>query len=113
MYLQQILEPIQEPIKYDTPPTITNNYISLFNDKGKKEYKVYYVKFTHCLYTDECIHNMTICCVDHLLMENKYFDITINNVRYNDIKNKGYLSYAKMILNQPICKLPYGKLEFV
>jgi len=113
MDLQPITESTQESIKYDTPPILVDNYVTLCNGKGKREYKVYYVKFTHCLYTNDCVHNMTICCVDHLLMENKYFDITINNVRYNDIKNKGYLSYAKMILNQPICKLPYGKLEFV
>jgi hypothetical protein len=98
-------KPIQEsiyPQTYGIPPLLEENYVSLCNNKGKNKYQVVIIKFSNCLYPDDCVHDMKIYCSS--LTSYDYFDITIKNVKYNDIKHRGYLPYAKTLCKKENCK---------
>ncbi len=94
--------PIQEsdplPVSYGSPPLVIQNRISLCNSKGKKYYDVYSVKISKCLHPTECIHHLTIHYVEYLFTQTDHLVLVVDNVKYEDIKNKGYLPFIKPIL---------------
>jgi hypothetical protein len=105
--------PIPETIdvNYSIPPLVIDNTISLFDNKGRKYYKIYYTAFTNCINSlpNECVHDILISYspIDDFSINFKNEQLTVHNVKYDDIKKQGYipLMVYKKFEFKKTCKL--------
>jgi hypothetical protein len=98
------------------PPLISDQHIELFGPKGREIYKVKKISFHSCSFQCEgCVHDIFITCKKRFsLIDPEPFSefLTINNVSYEDLVQRGYIRYLQKsnipdinIMNKQTCKL--------
>jgi hypothetical protein len=106
----------EEPIiTYNTPPSIYNDTIELFDHKGKKSFKIYSIKFYNCNENiEDCVHTIQITYINDTFSLFKFEYLIIHNVHCNDIIRYGYGKYIKenviSLFNKSNCNLKNYKL---